>query len=203
MAPALYHHHTFTLSSAALRTLIQNYASDLSLAYTECEQDVALISTDHLLEGYHPTFRPYLPHLSEMLIEITDWDRGRIFGKEGEIRWSRSHISDGYQVSLLTETDALLSDTWRINDSYPDFDANPAERSVMLIGTRTDRLPVDHARHTDNPTSIWIETRYPRPFTYPVDDNVLSVYLTCVDYAVNGMVTLTRLKAIGGSHAEQ
>jgi hypothetical protein len=59
-------------------------------------------------------------------------------------------------------------------------------------------LPPDHVLYNAQPQGgLWIDTRIPRPLTYPAPDpQAPRVVLRCIDYLSRGLVVLTRLCAL-------
>jgi hypothetical protein len=202
MAAYLYH----PTQAAVSLTTLRSYVTSLPYVYLEGEQDVALVWTRDLLNGsLHPAFRPNYPDLaSGAPLTLSAWTHGRAFGEAAELRWERID-EDSYRVALLTETPPDAA--WK--PAPEDFDEQWRERDVMLIGTRVDvaegdALPAGHAARREQlgtGSPVWVETRYPRPLSYPVDPEVRQVYLYCRDYSVRSLVILTRLWGVGAKRA--
>lgn len=183
----LYHVDKF--SPDDLHGLIAHYAPHWT--YAECDYEIALTYTrDVLNDRVMLPHRPNHPQLSYRLVTFTEWTHGRAFDENFEIRWEKEDAKN-YAVAWLSETPPA-EDFW-LPANIP-FDPNPVERKVLLIGNRPRHLSPAHALgdHQDDDKPVWIETRYSRPFYYPIEGGQ-HVYLQCKDYSINGAVVMTRL----------
>lgn len=84
--------------------------------------------------------------------EVEAYTRGRLFGKNGEIRWEKTAV--GYSLLWLSERDEEGDLPASFTALGGEWEAN-APQNVFLLG--------------GGDTSEWRDTRIPRKLDYPID----------------------------------
>ncbi|MEC4685199.1 MAG: CRISPR-associated protein Csx19 [Nitrospirota bacterium] len=84
---------------------------------------------------------------------LFDWDRGRLFGENVELRWLKRR--NGFHVVIISENGGVAE---KLNPE----EINPVrEREIYLWGENIEK--------SGNTTDDWYEQRIPRILNYPVN----------------------------------
>lgn len=87
------------------------------------------------------------------------WEKGRLFGDSTELKWQKRH---GKFHLVITTEENDLPEGFALYSS----DLNPIqERSIFLWGTK------EKLKDSETIEDIWYETKIPRLFKYPVDND--------------------------------
>ncbi len=110
------------------------------------------------------------------------WPRGRAFGTQVEVRW-RQVAPDTFDVLVLTETEQLGPEWICFETREPH-----GQESLRhyLWGTHRAEL------------GGWVEAQLPRPLRYPLDSPQSFAYVEAIEYSRDGVVQLTRFRALRG-----
>ncbi len=176
---------TASLDEPGLRQTLSTFNPHLETIYLESETRIVLAPLADFL-GPRITLPP------------VRWLAGRAFGPALEIRWRLE--GDLFEATALTESDqaGMYPATWQESQWNALLDPVTRPRDVLLVGVNSAALPPDHVLYNAQPGGgLWIDTRIPRPLSYPVPDpEAARVVLHCLDYLSRGLVVLTRLCAL-------
>jgi hypothetical protein len=115
---------------------------------------------------FHLRFHRFKPELVEWL--VINWDEGRIFSDELEIRW-RKKDEDAYDVLALAEKDIQLTGFEPIGGEW-QVEEYPVEKTgIYLWGKGKGKSQPE----------FWVETRIPRRLYYPSDRPVVRLGARC------------------------
>lgn len=105
--------------------------------------------------------------------DIGDWAKGRVFCRNGEVRWYQSN--KGYQVVFTGEkgNSSLVPADIKLTD------CKIQETKYLLWGEKLDN-PTEYGIEADR--SIFMEMQIPRLLSYPVSDDADRVWLCAREF---------------------
>jgi hypothetical protein len=170
---------TASLDESVLRQTLAAFDANLTTIYLESETRVVLVPLADFLGP-------------KIVLPPVRWLTGRAFGPALEIRWRLE--SDLFEATALAES-AIGPTGWQDSPWNAWLDPVTRPRDVLLVGVNSIDLPPDHVLYNAQlQGGLWIDTRIPRPLTYPAPDpKAQRVVLHCIDYLSHGLVVLTRL----------
>jgi hypothetical protein len=173
---------TASLDESALRQTLTAFTAHLATIYLESETRIVLVPLADFLGP-------------KIALPPVRWQTGRAFGPALEIRWRLD--GDGFEAMALSAS-AIGPTGWQDSPWNARLDPETRPRDVLLLGVNSTALPPDHVLYNAQPQGgLWIDTRIPRPLTYPAPDpQARRVVLHCIDYLSRGLVVLTRLCAL-------
>ena len=131
--------------------------------------------------------------LYEIINDYPDWDNGRIFGINTELKWKKRNGK--YHIVVTTEDDlpigfSLFSDTL---EPIRDEKGNIKYRRIFLWGEQ-------EKDNSGQPTGRWFEERIPQLLKYPIITDKSRVQLKVQEYefteelkaSVNGQAEKTK-----------
>jgi len=158
---------TKVLSNDALEALINSTFSDKG-------KTIAILEKWFCREGETPDFFGYLSDLSS---KASEYDRGRVFNENCEIRWEREDKS--YHVVWITDSKSIPDDGWEKEEIRQQ-----CERKILLWGKRSQGQ------------SRWDENQVPRIFEYPVEKEGKRVYAILKEYTLKDGSIVYRFKGV-------
>lgn len=121
---------------------------------------IAILEKWFCLEGEKPDCFDFLCNISS---EISEWDKGRIFDLNSEIRWEKD--GDSFHILWISDNENI-ADEW--NKELLEF--KDKERKILLWGDRIIN------------TNKWYEKQIPKIFEYPAIGNRNRAYLLINEY---------------------
>lgn len=138
----------------------------------DLENPVAILEKLFCLEGEEPAIFDYLSNLEKM---VSDWDKGRIFDLNSEIRWERT--GDNFHVLWITHN-GNITDDWE----KESLTFTGKKRKILLWGKRIDNK------------NEWYEKQIPKILKYPAKGNGQQVYLEVSEYTMSNNSSVYRFK---------
>lgn len=127
---------------------------------------------------FHLRFHHFKPDLVGWL--VVNWDEGRVFSAELEVRW-RKEGEDAYDVLVLAERDVRLAGFESIGGEWL-VEEYPVEKTGIFLWGKGKGDPKPE---------YWVETRVPRRLYYPSDRPVVRLGARC--YRQEGSTQFIRL----------
>ena len=124
---------------------------------------IAILEKWFCLEGEKPDCFDLLSNITS---EFSEWDKGRVFDFDSEIRWEKE--GDSYHVLLISDNENI-ADEWK-KESLEFKDEVRKERKILLWGERIIN------------TNKWYEKQIPKIFEYPAIGNGNRAYLLINEY---------------------
>ena len=135
---------------------------------------IAMLERYFCEDGKEPDFFGFL---SELGNSISEWDRGRVFGSDSEIRWERDDRE--FHVVWIRD-DENVPHEWQ---SKEQIEAD-GERKILLWGERIEGK------------DQWYEKQVPRILKYPVNDRGSRIYALLKEYRLKDNSTVYRFKGV-------
>ena len=161
--------------------------SEIGYRYNVCEDEldelienadlvnpVAILEKWFCLEGEEPAC---FDHLSNLETKVSDWDKGRIFDQNSEIRWERT--GDNFHILWIIHNGNITGD-WETESLT--FEGN--KRKILLWGKRIDN------------ENEWYEKQIPKILKYPAKGNGQQVYLEVTEYTMSNNSSVYRFKEL-------
>ncbi len=141
----------YSVTDKELKSLIGSYFSEA----------IAILERYFCKAGEKPDFFNFL---SELKGNFSDWDKGRVFEQNSEIRWERE--SGAFHVVWIRDADGI-PDGWEKEQIAPK-----PERKIWLWGKRDDK-------------GQWYEKQIPRMFQYPAHGTGERAFMVVQEYTIN------------------
>ena len=140
----------------------------------DLENPVAILEKLFCLEGEEPAFFDYLSNLDKI---VSDWDKGRIFDQNSEIRWERT--GDDFHVLWITHNENITGDWEKESLTFKS-----KKRKILLWGKRIDN------------ENEWYEKQIPKILKYPAKGNGQRAYLEVLEYTMSNNSSVYRFKEL-------
>lgn len=156
---------TKQLSPESLDELIKEVFSDKA---------IAMIERCFCQDGQTPDFFDFL---SELESDVSDWDRGRAFDGNSEVRWER----DGREFHVVwIRDDREVPSEWQTKQRIEFV----REKRALLWGKRIE----DKVQ--------WYEKQVPKILVYPVSEEGERVYALLNEYCLEDRSIVYRFKGV-------
>lgn len=123
---------------------------------------VAILEKCYCAEDEKPDFFDIKKNLKG---DFSDWDKGRIFNDDSEIRWERKQ--EHFHVVFVSDK-KLIPENW----DKKEITKEESSSEVLLWGKRI------------NNKNEWYEKQIPKILTYPSQDNGERVYIKIQKYTI-------------------